>query len=197
MTDVYNFAHTYATLAAKEGLGHVAVDKSGLIVGAIYSEDFVKGVLENPKLDAETVPEVLYVFDQLHSQYFSNPPSTEITQFSHKAEDLFTTNNYGKILHLVVAATYSFYGSQGIMSKLTKTHLDYCKNVRGFTQGVAECSSDYSRRALLKLGFTTQTKVVYDEYESPIQVDGKIVKPLKGKIALPHVSMDMVWNYKL
>ncbi|KAF0984551.1 hypothetical protein FDP41_000450 [Naegleria fowleri] len=197
MTDLYNFAHTYVSQAAREELGHVAIDKTGLFVAAIYSEDFVKGVVEHPELEPETIPDVLHIFDKLHSQYFSNPPPLEMTHFSHKPSELFTTNNYGKILHLVVAATYSFYRSQGIMSKLTNTHLEYCKNDRGFTQGVAECSSDYSRRALLRFGFNTQAKVDYDEYESLVEIDGKIVKPLQGKIEPPHVSMDMVWNYKL
>ena len=29
MTDLYNFAHTYVSQAAREELGHVAIDKTG------------------------------------------------------------------------------------------------------------------------------------------------------------------------
>ena len=167
-----------------------------LIVGAVYSCDHVKSVFDDSFSTIDFYPEGLQLFEDLHTQYFefiANHPQHE--KFGiHTPEKMFTPQNVGKILHFLVGVTADFYQGNGVMSELSKVHLQSCKE-RGFEQAFAECSSNYSTKALEKNGFSIQNRIVYADYEIKNEKLG-IKKPFLH-VPQPHQSMNLVWKYKL
>ncbi|EFC40992.1 predicted protein [Naegleria gruberi] len=188
--DMFPTAKHFVTNAAKEGLGHVAIDnQTGMVVAVVYSEDFVKAHSDN-FTHSEKYAILNSLFEQLHSQYFNS----EHSQFD---EDYFSKKeHYGEILHVIIAGTYNFYRSKGLIRELVKTHLEHCK-AKGFKHAMAECSGEYSRRAFEKLGFESKAKVFYNDFKVKDRVTGLFQRPFQDKIPQPHVSMDMVWKHNL
>jgi len=190
--EFFNYARAYVSHAAHNGMGVVAVEgPSDMVVGAVCSEDYVKGMVEGVpngvNMDKLTcLKTVLTLLDELHVIY--------LKQLDRKWSEFFQPEYYGTILHNLMACVYPNLRSRGMMNEMMNFHLEDMKKL-GFTQAVAECTGRYSQRSLERHGYETRVSIDYETYE--VERDGVVVRPFSGLIKEPHKSCNLMWKYKL
>ena len=137
--DHYIFSLRLAQKTAKDGLSHVAVERtSGMVIGVILSADMVGEAPFEMREIPNTIHSVMTLLDHLDHMY---------------EEKYGRFEKQGEHFHVLCIAIHPdpFYAGRGLAKQLLQANLNSARH-RGFTNGLAECTGLFSQRLFRKIG---------------------------------------------
>lgn len=145
----------YCTMPLSQGVSLAAVNEANEIVGVcINNINYKRGASSGPEEEEDCPhPKFRHIMNFL--------------KWLEKKNDLFSKfNNINKYLDISILSTDAEYRGQGIAKKLVYESIEYAlDNDIGLVK--ADCTSHYSAKAMMRLGFSCVFNVSYDDYKGP------------------------------
>ncbi len=184
--DHYTWGLQLAKQAARDGLSHVAVEKSsGMVVGVLFSSDMV-GALEeesDDQITLENEPESMQLIQVL------------LNELDHMYEEKYGPfgSNRGTFFHFLCIAIHPdpFYLGKGLAKSLLTANINLARE-KGYKTGLVECSGLFSQKMFKSFGFVEEFTVEYEswQYKGQRVLEGLEKKATNaGKLFHPSIQL--------
>ena len=163
--EIQAFVSMFGPKAVAEGLTVIARDRSGKLVGAMFSEDF-----GTPTPHLEHLPE-------------SFAPVGALLDSLDAAYRLTQSIVVGSHAHLVMLAVFSSLSGRGIAQNLVKLCLENAAK-RGYRLAVTEATGPISQHIFRKLGFRERLIASYKDFRFDDQPVFESIEIARGTILM-------------
>jgi len=143
--ELRTFVMMFGTKAIAEGLTIIARERSGQLVGAMFSDDFA-----TPPPDLENLPESFAPVGAL----------LEVLDEEYRGAQMITMGSHA---HLIMLAVSPVMSGKGIAQNLVKFCIENAVK-RGYQFAVTEATGPVSQHIFRKLGFRERSMVSYKDF---------------------------------